>query len=317
MEWSSDAWRFSSGRSIVLKSIVASLAIGCLLTMVQPAPARADEPLASLAVMGVKAQGGVSKDQTAALSDLLAQEISRPGCYRVVTKGDVLELLQLEEQKITLGTCDDMSCLAEIGGALGVRWIVSGSVSRFGKSFLVNLKLIDVKKVQVASRVSRNVGQDQRALVPGVRALTRQLISEAKGLPKPVSWPKGFLDFSIKFETQEPGQPINPYPWIIFGSGLAVAAAGGVTGGLAWSEADRSEPFETVQAYDDWSAGVTDKSLAADVLMGVGGALVVSGVIWLIVDAVSDPDEAEAEAESEGDSPVVLSGSGLGAEVRF
>jgi hypothetical protein len=76
----------------------------------------------------------------------------------------------MEEQRQRLSTCTDQSCLAEIGGALGARWVVVGNVSLFGKTHLLNLKLIDVAGANVASGVSRSIegGEDKLlAELPG------------------------------------------------------------------------------------------------------------------------------------------------------
>jgi hypothetical protein len=134
-----------------------------LLLVLIPAGALAET--VSVAVMEVTSKGGVTQDQMDALSDMLAKEIEGLGDFRVIGKSDISSMLSLEEQKQRLNACDDQACLAEIGGALGVRWVVVGNVSLFGDTYLLNMKLIDVEKVQVAGRVSKSITGGESKLI--------------------------------------------------------------------------------------------------------------------------------------------------------
>jgi iron complex outermembrane receptor protein len=113
----------------------------------------ATEPV-SIGVMDFVAKGGMSQDKADVLADLLAEEISRMGDVEVITEAEIFSIMKLEKQKRLVG-CDTTECISEIGGAYGVRWMVSGNVSMFGETLLLNLKLFDVERMKVASRVSR------------------------------------------------------------------------------------------------------------------------------------------------------------------
>jgi TolB-like protein len=145
-------------------------ALVLVLVVFSASSTMADEPI-SIAVMEFTSKGGVTQDQMDALSDMLSNQIRSMGNYKVIGKSDIHSMLTLEEQKQRLSSCTDQSCLAEIGGALGARWVVVGNVSLFGKTYLLNLKLIDVAGANVASGISRSIegGEDQLlAELPGV-----------------------------------------------------------------------------------------------------------------------------------------------------
>jgi len=144
-----------------------------LLLLLTPALAAA-VPV-SVAVMEFTSKGGVTQDQMDALSDLLANEIEGLGDLRVIGKSDISSMLSLEEQKQRLSACDDQACLAEIGGALGVRWVVVGNVSLFGDTYLLNMKLIDVEKAQVAGRVSKSIKGGESKLIAELPSGAREL----------------------------------------------------------------------------------------------------------------------------------------------
>lgn len=145
-----------------------------MLAIAVPAIASAAEPV-SVAVMEFTSKGGVTQDQMDALSDMLAKEIEGLGDFRVIGKSDISSMLSLEEQKQRLDACDDQACLAEIGGALGVRWVVVGNVSLFGDTYLLNMKLIDVEQARVAGRVSRSITGGESKLIAELPAGAREL----------------------------------------------------------------------------------------------------------------------------------------------
>jgi outer membrane receptor protein involved in Fe transport len=148
---------------------IAVLFVGLLVS----APVGAAEPV-SIGVMEFVAKTGIDQEKADVMADVLAEKVMRMGDVRVITKADFQSMLNLEKQKRMLG-CDDKDCAAEIGGALGIRWMVVGNVGRFGKTYLLNLKLMDVMKVQVASRVSRKIKGDEDDLLDGLLEATTEL----------------------------------------------------------------------------------------------------------------------------------------------
>ncbi len=163
--------------------MIALAALSMLLAW--HAPAVAQEQVA-VAVMEFTSKGGVDQDQMDALGDMMANEIRNMGPYRVIGKSDIRAALQLEQQRSLLG-CDGTSCIAEVGGALGVRWVVLGNISLFGKTYLMNLKMMDAANVTVASSVSRTVKGEQDKLIELLPDAVRALF---KGARKKI-WPSG------------------------------------------------------------------------------------------------------------------------------
>ena len=157
-----------------------------LLLALFPAVALA-EPV-SVAVMEFTSKGGVTQDQMDALSDMLAKEIEGLGDFRVIGKSDISSMLSLEEQKQRLNACDDQACLAEIGGALGVRWVVVGNVSLFGETYLLNMKLIDVEQARVAGRVSKSITGGESNLIAEAAELFKA-VADQLGVKAPKAVP--------------------------------------------------------------------------------------------------------------------------------
>ncbi len=154
--------------------------IGLLgLLLIHP-PAGAGEPI-GVAVLEFDSKGGISQEKMDALGDLVAQRIQQTGAFRVIGKSDIGTLLTMEEQRQKLSECTDSSCLAEIGGALGVQFLVAGNVSAFGQKYLLNLKLIDVGRIVVASRITKTVEGDE-GLLAAVPEAVDDLLEQAEQL---------------------------------------------------------------------------------------------------------------------------------------
>ncbi len=109
-----------------------------------------------LASPGLAAGEGVSEKTVAAVSDAVNAEVRRHAGVTLVSQDEIKSALSLEEQKMMAG-CSSTQCVAEVGGALGVDNMLTGSIGKVGESWLVFLKVIDVKKVTTLRQADRRI----------------------------------------------------------------------------------------------------------------------------------------------------------------
>jgi hypothetical protein len=127
---------------------------------------------------------GMDAGTAGALSEVLSAEIAaRPGT-QVITAADVTAMLGFEKQRQMLGCEANEACIAELAGALGVDKIVSGSVGQIEDVYLLNLRLIDVKRATAEGRVYERV-EKKSALIDAVRSGARRLWGELEARPEP------------------------------------------------------------------------------------------------------------------------------------
>jgi len=119
--------------------------------------------LPKVAVLEFSAKKGASADLADMLADLVANAIRSLERHQVIGVSDIKSMIGFEQVKDKLG-CDDTSCLVEIGGALGVDYIVVGNFGRLGNQFLVNLKLINPRKARVDAGISRQIAGGEENL---------------------------------------------------------------------------------------------------------------------------------------------------------
>jgi hypothetical protein len=162
-------------RSLVLG--VALLAASAA-SSVRAAPADARPKLAVLDF----AANGASKELTSAATSAAANEIERLGVFRITTAEAIRDMLAFEKQRQMLG-CTDGGCMAEIGGALGVDYVVSGKVTRIAgaagvaETFSLDLTLNNVKRGQREGSVVES-GRFEGELLARVGRAAQKLVSK-------------------------------------------------------------------------------------------------------------------------------------------
>ncbi len=295
-----------------------ALLTGALLL---PFPAAAQEEV-SIAVMEFASKGGISQKQMDALGDLLANEIRDLGSYRVIGKSDIRAAIDFEAQKTLMG-CTDAACIAELGGALGVRYVVVGNISLFDDLYLLNLKILDVENIRVAKGLSRKVSGGQSRLIDALSQAARELM-EGAGLhptakPAPEPEPGGSqaspsggetektatapkpppvpppppVEPEAGVEAEAPSDPFNTWGHVTFWSGLGATGLGVAFMIASMSEADIYK--DSAEYWKDRLKARDNSKMYAGLMWtsyAVGVALMTTGIVlWLL-----EPDEPGATA---------------------
>jgi TolB-like protein len=94
------------------------------------------------------------------LTDMLTLALRRSGRYEVMSADDVNRLLQQETLKDALG-CDNVACAAEIAGALGTEFMITGNALKLGNKITITLTLFDTKNVKVIKSAGASVANDE------------------------------------------------------------------------------------------------------------------------------------------------------------
>src|SRR5690606_12225097 len=111
-------------RLLIAAAVVAS-------SSVTSSSAAAAEPI-RIAVVEPAGSEQVGEDARRALGALVAARLGETGAFEVITQDDVRQMISFDKLKTALSCDDEASCLAEIGGALGVPWLVSGTLAEVG-----------------------------------------------------------------------------------------------------------------------------------------------------------------------------------------
>jgi TolB-like protein len=252
-----------------------------------------------IAVLDVRAVQGVAPGTATILTAIVVDGASRG--FDVISQTDVASMIGFERQRQLLGCAEDSGCLAEIGGALGVDYVLSGQVGQIGSRYHLSLQLLDARKAKVASRVARFSERDDDALAAAAQGAVVDLMAGVGGQARvtPPPRPPGAGEPSARPD-RAPG-PTAPASvaqaradrsfwagrsaaWATMGAGVALAAGGLVFGLQARAArndlADAWRRPDYASFYDRKSSEAKRDALLANVFYGAGAATAGVGV-WL------------------------------------
>jgi len=206
------------------------LTLDLLLSPLTASLARAQSPAkASVAVMDMEPKG-VPENEVSALSDRLRTELFRTGAFDVMERGKMQDVLK-EQGFQQSGACNTDACAVEIGQLIGVQKIIGGSLGRVGKTYTVNLRMIDVKTGRIERSVTEDyTGEIDKLLTSVMKSVANTLASTVgQETPKSAKQDKKPAAQAMPKPASE-GKPIYKKWW--FWGGIGVLGAGGAAAAL-------------------------------------------------------------------------------------
>ncbi len=169
----------------VMESVKMSRMI-VVLALFFSVPAMAeDEELPKVAVLDIEGTGEGITEILPILTEVLTSQVANIGKYEVVSGRDIEAMMGFEKQKDMVG-CMDSACLAEIGGALGVDRLVSSNIGKVGATFVVNIKLINIREAKTEGRHYEMVKGEVDQVITTIQKAVNKLLG-AGDEPAPVA----------------------------------------------------------------------------------------------------------------------------------
>jgi hypothetical protein len=144
------------------------------MTRSPPAVAPATQGRERLLILNLDA-AGVDGSTAKIINGLVTQGLAPSTSLEVITSADLGALVNLEAERAATG-CDTTSCLAEIAGAMGTRFVIFGTVGRLGDVTLVQLSLYDSEAARPVAREEVRA-KDEGELLDTVPRSARSLVS--------------------------------------------------------------------------------------------------------------------------------------------
>lgn len=150
-----------------------------------PAAATAKPAKVKLLVTALTPAGGISPEVAGAITEAITTEVGRRGFFDPLSARDVATITGAERQRQMLGCSEGSeSCLSELAGALGARFVLSGTLAKLGAAYQLTLQTLDTARAQPlgrATRIAKDLEQLRAALPIDVAEAT------ATPLPEPPS----------------------------------------------------------------------------------------------------------------------------------
>lgn len=275
-----------------------------LLTFLFAATAWAENP--GVAVLDIQGTG-VDPALLPTLTEILTVEIDALGTYKVIAGQDVQAMLGFEKQKDVVG-CTEAACLAEIGGALGVDRIVAGHIGKVGETYVVNIKLINIKMATTEGRVYETVKGQVDALIDTIRKSVGKLF-HVKTVPVAVVAAEPPAKAPVATASQHESTPAHHdqpgahqtgtvnqggsrvAPVILMGLGVASAGLGALLGMKAQQQ-EKCASDSTCVGGQVAAAQAPGNAQKANIAFGAGAAAAGVGLIWFLLSGPSDSGTA-------------------------
>jgi hypothetical protein len=193
-----------------------------------------------LDVLQVAAGEGVPPSTAAAVTESLVAEVRRQSGAEVITQREIASILSLENQKTMLG-CSSDECMAELGGALGADRLVAADLAKLGESFLLHVRVVEVKKVRVSAQSDRRLrGGTIDDVLDVLPAVVAELFPAMPGAQPAVATPSGPPPAAAAATAVS--VPVPDVPAAATGSAAAPPAATGGASPTAWVDEPERVP---------------------------------------------------------------------------
>lgn len=128
----------------------------------------------TIAVLNLKNAADVSKGEADIITDRLRIELFKTGNVDIMEREEMQSVLE-EQGFQASGVCSDEGCLVEMGQILGVQVIITGSIGKLGKLYLLNFRAVDVQTAKISKVVSRDIDGDIEKVVTDLSDIAWQL----------------------------------------------------------------------------------------------------------------------------------------------
>ena len=155
--------------------LTVAVALAMMFTLISARPFQDRDSYAVLDIEG----RGISIIEANSLTDRLRSYMVQTNVVTVVERGAMQQILQ--EQDFQLSGCTSDECAVEVGQLLGVTKMVSGSIGKFGETYTIDLKIVDVE----SGAIERSVIRDYRGELDGLLGEMNNVAHELVGLTAP------------------------------------------------------------------------------------------------------------------------------------
>lgn len=139
----------------------------------------------TVAVLNLKNASDVTKGEAEIITDRLRIDLFKTGNVDIMEREEMQTVLE-EQGFQASGACSDEGCLVEMGQMLGVQIIITGSIGKLGKLYLLNFRAVDVQTAKIDKVVSRDIDGDIERVVTELSDIAWRLTSsKSKGKPSP------------------------------------------------------------------------------------------------------------------------------------
>jgi TolB-like protein len=137
-----------------------------------------------IAILDFTNTGGLSKQETITLGNRLRSMLVKTNAFVVLERGQMDDILG--EQGFQQTGCTTTECAVEMGRLLNVQKMISGTIGKLGKTYTIDLSLIDVQTAEIEKSFFRDFKGEIDGLLDLMQVIANQIaaIVGGAGLPE-------------------------------------------------------------------------------------------------------------------------------------
>jgi TolB-like protein len=132
------------------------------------------QPKPHIAVLNLEGRE-ISESEVATLSDQLRGHLVSLGAFIVLDRGKMESILK--EQSFQQTGCTLTECAIKAGRILNVQKIVTGSIGKIGKTYAINISMINVE----SSRIEKSFNRNYEGKIDGLLDILKDIAQEIAG----------------------------------------------------------------------------------------------------------------------------------------
>lgn len=276
----------------------------------QAASPKSTKHVPNVAVLPLSAQG-VDSASAQVLTDALSDELLKSGKVRVMERSQMTEVLK-EQGFQNGGACDQSECAVQMGKLLGIDKIVVGSLGRFGSTYTLSLRGVDVGTGEVVASVRKLQKGEMDAILTDLLPSVAQELAASLSGGTPVIDSSSMVAVSAPtpvLEVVAPAPPPDPVAAalaptpaeVVAEKRAMVVAARRTTSAVASSSAVVSAPADSTA-----SSSVSSKGGSHWGWWVAGGAVVAGGVVAAVLLSQSGSSSSSDEIVSSSSSTTTV-----------
>jgi TolB-like protein len=282
-----------------------------LLTMVFSVFGQENDKL-RIAILDFTNTGGLSKQETVTLGNRLRSMLVKTNAFVVLERGQMDDILG--EQGFQQTGCTTTECAVEMGRLLNVQKMISGTIGKLGKTYTIDLSLIDVQTGEIEKSFFRDFKGEIDGLLDLMQLIANQIATIVGGTGLPGAKDTGkIVDLEINSDPEGAtifinGNQVGKTPFASKAKeGLSVTVRIEKENYATWEKTIKISEDQEIQAdlqfSDDYknalAAGDADEG-GGSVWWWIGGGAVVVGGAAVFLMGSSNGDDPAATTEDTG-----------------
>jgi TolB-like protein len=266
-----------------------------------------------IAILDFTNTGGLSKQETVTLGNRLRSMLVKTDAFVVLERGQMDDILG--EQGFQQTGCTTTECAVEMGRLLNVQKMISGTIGKLGKTYTIDLSLIDVQTGAIEKSFFRDFKGEIDGLLDLMQLIANQIAAIVGGTGAPGIDDEGKI-VSLQINSDPEGATIfingNQVGQTPFKSkakeGLSVTVQIEKENYMTWEKTIKIAEDQEIEAILQHSEEYKKALAAADSKKGGGsvwwwiggGAVVVGGAAVLLMGSSSSGDDPAATTQDSG-----------------